>query len=175
MDQTFEGSDDGSPSRYRDECTQLCSDSQPFTQTQYSADEIEDYSQQESSLNIWGILRLRGGGRDEHKLSYREVNGIKDSYTIGRNSTANDIVVNDKRVSNIHCRIFCDYNSARLKITIENKSQNGTFINDSLTRLDIGQSTELKSGDEIYLVNPRRALESETASFLFINMRVNMK
>lgn len=167
MQHDVDGTDDDS-NHFRDECTQGYGDSQQATQC--SLDETDE-SQEEPSLQIWGILRLRGGGCEEYKLSYREVDGVKDSYTIGRRKT-NDITVPDKRVSSWHCRIYCDYNSARLKITIEDSSQNGTFINDSFTKLAHGESTELKSGDEIYLVNPRRDTASEVASFLFINMRV---
>ena len=58
------------------------------------------------------------------------------------------------------------------QVYIEDNSQNGTFINGALYKISRGERTELKSGDEIFLVNPRRDPSStETASFLFINMR----
>lgn len=55
---------------------------------------------------------------------------------------------------------------------------NGTFINFSLKRLSKGERLELKSGDEIYLLNPRyysntTTLDNEEVAtcFLFFNMR----
>jgi serine/threonine protein kinase len=56
---------------------------------------------------------------------------------------------------------------------------NGTFINFSLKRLSKGERLELKSGDEIFLLNPRHYVGNENdnvindnaTSFMFFNMR----
>jgi hypothetical protein len=54
---------------------------------------------------------------------------------------------------------------------VEDCSANGTFVNSSLIRLKHGERTVLKSGDEIYLMNPRFVKGPDLVSFVFINMR----
>ena len=100
---------------FRDDCTQMCvGDSQQATQqSQESASNGPDWPIQNTILNTWGTLRLRGD-QQEYNLTHREVDGVRDSYTVGRRRC--DIVVKDKRVSSQHCRIYCDYESARLKV-----------------------------------------------------------
>jgi hypothetical protein len=109
-----EGTDEDS-NQVKEEFTQAYCDSQPTTHLNNNPDDKVKNNFQDANLNIWGILRLRGGNRDEYKLLHRELNGIKDSYSIGRKKI-NDIVVPDKRISSAHCRIYCDYESARLKV-----------------------------------------------------------
>jgi pSer/pThr/pTyr-binding forkhead associated (FHA) protein len=114
------------------------------------------------------------GGQIEHKLMHREKDGKKDTYVLGRSRNI-DIVVNNPRVSSKHCLIYCDYTEARLRVFIEDSSVNGTFINDSLMKLSRGERLELKSGDEIFLVNPRNldmhSPENAALAFMFINLR----
>ena len=161
---------DEDSNQYRDDCTQLYGgDSQQATQAATQA--TQDDNENEQNLAVWGILKLRGG-HEEYQLEHREVNGIRDSYTIGRKQK-NDIVVPEGRVSSTHCRIYCDYESARLRVFLEDCSQNGTFVNSALYRIKKGERTELKSGDEIYLVNPKKTSEKDTypTTFMFVNMR----
>jgi FHA domain len=111
--------------------------------------------------NIWGSLRRRGGDQEEIRLEHRNKDGKRDTYVIGR-SRAADITVDDKRVSSQHCMVYCDYEEARLRVFVEDTSVNGTFVNDSLTRLHKGKRLELKTGDEIFLIN---ALRSYTSTY----------
>jgi hypothetical protein len=128
--------------------------------------------------DAWGLVRRKGGNQEEFLLEHRLKDGKRDTYVIGR-STKADIVVNDGRVSAHHCAVYCDYSEARLRVFIEDMSANGTFVNDSLIRLTKGKRLELKTGDEIFLVNPR-TLESRpggtgnSAAFLYINLRERM-
>ena len=127
---------------------------------------MEDASK--SNENVWGLLRRKGMDQ-EHALSHRTTDrGERDTYRLGRSSN-NDIVVENKRVSSQHCLIYCDYAEARMRIFVQDNSSNGTFVNSSLTRLTKGERTELSSGDEIYLTNPR--FGDEVVSFIFVNMR----
>ena len=128
--------------------------------------------------DAWGLVRRKGGNQEEIMLEHRVKDGKRDTYVIGR-STKADIVVNDGRVSAHHCAVYCDYSEARLRVFVEDMSANGTFVNDSLIRLTKGKRLELKTGDEIFLVNPR-TLESRpggadnSAAFLYINLRERM-
>ena len=123
--------------------------------------------------DAWGMLRRKGGTQEEHKLEHRTKDGKRDTYVIGR-STKADIVVDDRRVSAAHCAVYCDYTEARLRVFVEDMSANGTFVNDSLIRLTRGQRLELKTGDEVFLINPRNMEErpgENCAAFLYINLR----
>ena len=124
-------------------------------------------------IDAWGMLRRKGGTQEEHKLEHRTKDGKRDTYVIGR-STKADIVVEDRRVSAVHCAVYCDYTEARLRVFVEDMSANGTFVNDSLIRLTRGQRLELKTGDEVFLINPRNMEERPNengATFLYINLR----
>jgi hypothetical protein len=121
--------------------------------------------------NTWGNLR-RTGDYADFSLTHRTKDGRRDTYNIGRSRSC-DITVEDKRVSSSHCLIYCDYTQVRLRVFIEDSSANGTFINDSLTRISKGERLELKSGDQIYLINPRNMHTSidKMAEFTFVNIR----
>lgn len=123
------------------------------------------------TLEVWGVLKLKDSGKDLN-LEYRNNDNRRDSYTIGR-SRACDLKISEKRVSSKHCVIYCDYEHARRRVFVEDCSSNGTFVNDSLTRLAHGERYELKSGDEIFLLNPHNISEElkQTTSFIFVNMR----
>ena len=144
--------------------------------------------QEDQHREEWGLLRRRDG-KEEIKLLYRTKDGRRDTYSIGRSSKCDVAVKEDKTVSATHCIVYCDYLQARLRVFVEDSSANGTFVNDSLTRLTKGQRLELKSGDEILLHNPRSnfhksgregsheendACHNELiakSSFMFINLR----
>lgn len=60
---------------------------------------------------------------------------------------------------------------------LEDCSVNGTYVNDSLSRLHKNERIQLKSGDDIYLINPRYVIGDDgnkSAAFLFVNMRERM-
>lgn len=125
--------------------------------------------------NAWGILRQHTNeGILEIMLEYRVKDGRKDTYIIGR-SRNSDVPIPDRRVSSTHCAIYCDYTEPRMRVFLEDCSANGTYVNDALTKLSRGHRLELRSGDEIYLVNPRTLdqfeLHYHPSVFTFINMR----
>jgi hypothetical protein len=121
--------------------------------------------------NTWGNLR-RTGDHADFSLTHRTKDGRRDTYNIGRSRSC-DITVEDKRVSSSHCLVYCDYTQVKLRVFIEDSSANGTFINDSLTRISKGERLELKSGDQIYLINPRNIHTNvdKMAEFTFVNIR----
>lgn len=126
------------------------------------------------AINTWGILRRHGNDGVEIELEYRVKDGRKDTYSLGRSRNC-DVPVPDRRVSSMHCAIYCDYSQPRMRVFVEDCSANGTFVNDALTKLSKGGRLELRSGDEIYLVNPRNIdpyeLHTHPCVFTFINMR----
>ena len=127
-----------------------------------------------AAVDVWGVLRRKGGDQEEFKMTHRLKDGRCDTFTLGR-SRNSDIIVDDKRVSSSHCLIYCDYTQARLRVFIEDSSANGTFINDALTRLTRGERIDLKSGDEIFLVSPRsNGPEDHATTFMFVNIRERM-
>jgi len=54
---------------------------------------------------------------------------------IGRSSTGNDIVVNDGKVSRMHCQIIEDDSGNYL--LIDSNSENGTYVNGTLRRSEV--------------------------------------
>lgn len=123
--------------------------------------------------NVWGLLRQNGTDK-MWKLVHRIKDNRRDVYSIGSSHKC-DIVIDsagDSRVSSTHCLIFCDYSDDNLTICVSDCSENGTFVNDALIRVTKGERAELKSGDEIFLMNPRFVnFENGLVSFMFVNMR----
>ena len=127
----------------------------------------------EEEEDCWGLLRRKGVDQ-ECRLLHRVVNGRRDMYCIGRNDSC-DITVPDMKVSSVHCLIYCAYSDEdMLTMYVEDCSANGTYVNSSLIRLKHGERTILKSGDEIYLMNPRYVKSPDLVSYVFINMRERM-
>lgn len=122
--------------------------------------------------SIWGLLRRKGDDKEFQLRRRNSPNNQRESnmYVIGRNPK-NDIAVQDGRVSWEHCYIYCEYVDERLQMFVEDNSSHGTFINNSLNRLGKGEKAELKSGYEIFLLNPHFTPKGEVISFIFINMR----
>lgn len=166
--------DNSSPLTPYEEISQTQNDCEPNDMTMLMSSPTRQGTDKPKS-NIWGSLRRRGGDQEEIQLEHRSKDGKRDTYIIGRSRGA-DIAVDDKRVSSSHCMIYCDYEEARLRVFVEDTSVNGTYVNDSLTRLHKGKRLELKTGDEIFLINPRNLqLESngpdKCTSFLYVNLR----
>ena len=141
--------------------------------TQMDVDHDKDNEQEvvineELNLEVWGLLKNKHHTSD-HRLVHRDQNGRRDCYIIGRSKSC-DVVINHPQVSASHCFIYCDYESARLRVFVEDHSKCGTYVNSSLTRLSKGERIELSNGDEIYLLNPLTDKEG-IGAFVFINMR----
>ena len=126
-------------------------------------------AEEAQSIELWGVLRPKNSMAAQIKLSHRVQEGKRDTYTLGRSKSA-DVVVELSQVSGTHCYVYCDYESARLRVFVEDCSRLGTYVNSSLTRLRKGERLEIHSGDELFLVNPRQENSGE-AAFLFVNMR----
>ena len=126
--------------------------------------------QQQQQASCWGYLAR---GETRFHLHVREAReGRINAHVLGRNLDC-DIVVNDRRVSGKHCVIYCEYESimARMRVYVEDTSQNGTYVNGMETRLRKGQRYELKSGDELFLSRPSRTESLTEAHFIFVNTR----
>jgi pSer/pThr/pTyr-binding forkhead associated (FHA) protein len=89
------------------------------TQQQYTQTQQQSQSQRQSSEELlWGILQPV---EVESGLLRVELQKAKPEYTIGR-GVDSDIVVPDKKVSNLHCRIWIDEVEV---VRIEDLSTNG--------------------------------------------------
>lgn len=82
-------------------------------------------------------------------LEYTDINGQeiavevgKVPITVGRSSDA-DLVLQDDRLSRLHCRVFYEKGFHYIK---DLKSRNGTYVNDHRVETSL-----LKSGDRIRL------------------------
>jgi hypothetical protein len=117
------------------------------------------------------LLRQQDAERTEYELHHRVESGRRSTYSIGRSSKC-DITVGDSWVSTNHCLVYCDFTQPKMRVFIEDCSVNGTYINHALTRLRKGERVELRSGDEIFLLNPRKPenVAKTFASFVFINL-----
>lgn len=77
------------------------------------------------SINIWGQLRWRKINDDDkfvediRDLYHRVKDGHKDTFSVGRSKKADFIVDDDKKISAVHCIIYCDYTQARLRFFVE--------------------------------------------------------
>jgi hypothetical protein len=167
-----------------DEYTMMATESATLKGTAVTEETTSSQEQREDQT--WGILRRKGGSHDEFRLEYRHNrDGAKQArYSLGRSRSC-DIHIDHKCVSSQHCFIDCDFSQARMRVFLEDNSVNGTFINDALTKIKRGERMELRSGDEIYLINPRpigtsssgqggvkpHSSEGDVASFTFINIR----
>ena len=78
----------------------------------------------------------------------RELSSKKTVF--GRSPNAG-VHIDDARISTAHCTLWRD--AASHKVWVQNTSMNGTLVNRQL--LEKGATRELKSGDEIQLLNPR--------------------
>lgn len=94
-------------------------------------------------------------------VEYENITLTKDSYTIGRNST-NDIQISDNRLSGTHCKIFKDNDD---NCWLEDTSSNGTFLDNHI--LGKGNKRMLTSGDKIYLLHQSKVKQNETIGYIF--------
>jgi hypothetical protein len=117
----------------------------------------------------WGSLKRRDGGQEMMLLNSRT--GIDRAYTLGR-ADACDVNVGCKSVSKLHCAIYCEYHDARMKVYLRGISPHGTYVNNAFVRLAENQMYELKTGDDIYLVNPMTSSPANIniSTFMFVNL-----
>jgi hypothetical protein len=118
----------------------------------------------------WGSLKRRDGGQEILLLNART--GPDDCYILGRAEIC-DVIVNNKSVSKTHCAIYCEYQDARLKVYMRGVSPHGTYVNHAFVRLVKDQIYELKTGDEIFLLNPMGTATADalkSCSYMFVNI-----
>lgn len=114
-----------------------------------------------------GLALYYIGDDDERVVDYEggrivctggEFNGANfdliSSIVIGKDANRCNIVLENDTVSRIHCVI--KYDEETEIYTICDKSSNGTFLSDG-TKLERDVETEVKSGTEIYLGEPRES------------------
>eukprot|EP00605_Chrysophyceae_sp_TOSAG23-4_P000835 GSChrysophyteH1.ASY1.ANO1.925.1 assembled CDS len=151
-------------------------------QTQPSNDYTEEQSRSPPSkaqdTNLWGLLHRKGDAQEEIKLTHRVKDGQRDTYLIGRADEC-DVKIPGSclSVSSVHCRIYCDYSQARLRVFLEDCSANGTFIK-NMGKISNGERIELKTGDEIFVVKPRKRSSNESdtnASFINQSMLAQVR
>lgn len=87
----------------------------------------------------WGRLIAKSSGLANQEL-------VESEICIGRKTT-NTIVINDQRLSGVHCVLTY----AGGKAFVEDRSSNGTFVNN--TKMSKGAKLELSHGDEIWLLH----------------------
>jgi hypothetical protein len=151
------------------ECTQITPDDLNVTLSQ---DVENNVIRSDKSSEIWGLL-VRKNGETDIELLFRVHRERGDcSYLFGR-SVECDIVIPDRRISSKHCLLYCNYKMGKLCVYIEDIGVNGTYVNNIHTKISKGERLEIKSGDEIFLVNPRTVRKDGTSNavFMFVNMQ----
>ncbi|CAK77621.1 unnamed protein product (macronuclear) [Paramecium tetraurelia] len=110
-----------------------------------------------NAQQAWGKLISLNGGKFNSQDLYDE------EITIGRLDT-NKIVINESRLSGLHCKIKWD--SANNLAQMQDLSTNGTFIGDQ----KIGKNNEiiLKNGDEIYLLHKSKVPITDIIGFTLV-------
>eukprot|EP00968_Pinguiococcus_pyrenoidosus_P025072 scaffold5443_cov291-Pinguiococcus_pyrenoidosus.AAC.5 len=168
--------------------------SQPATQTQVFSPEDEltqvyvesgDASGAAQSGEIehpWARLVFAEDKRPPEKLYPRPKDklGRLNAYVVGRPKKGRnvpDVVFSDQHVSSEHCIIYC-LETGTLGVPdvyLEDRSQNGTYINDNERRIGKGKRRLLHNGDEVHLVRPSvpgragaSAEQVERTTFTFI-------
>jgi len=111
-------------------------------------------AEQSQGEKPWGKLT-------SFNVTLDNVNLIKDTYSIGRNST-NDIAIVDIRLSGIHCKIYRNEDG---ECWIEDLSSNGTYIENE--KIGKGNKRKLCSGDKIYLLHMSKVKQEEALGYVF--------
>ena len=76
-------------------------------------------------IEVWGVLKNKTHPND-HQLTHRLKDNRRDTYILGRSKTC-DVIVPHSKVSANHCFIYCDYESARLRVFVEDCSTYGKY------------------------------------------------
>ena len=116
---------------------------------------IEDQIPSEPTDNEpWGILRSINPLHDDFLL-------VESTCSIGR-SYENDILLEDAKISKIHCKIT---RASVGQYMIQDFSSNGTYIDDD--KIGKGQSRRLHPGDKIYLLFYAKVPKVEIRGYVF--------
>ena len=70
--------------------------------------------------------------------------------TLGRDAVKADVVVAEKTISRLHCRVI--YHKDLRSYSVYDYSKNGVFLGDG-SRLPFKQEVEIASGEELWLGN----------------------
>ena len=108
----------------------------------------------QSSDKVWGKLTSINGNFKNTLLT-------KSVYTIGRGN-GNDIIIDDIRLSSVHCILTKDENDI---VVLEDMSSNGTYIGNE--RIGRRHSRILLPGENIYLLHSSRVFPEEILGFVF--------
>lgn len=118
------------------------------------ADDVQNCTQpleDDSKDGSWGNLIAKSAGLANQKLKEHQV-------VIGRKPPST-IIINDPRLSGVHCSIT--YENGRA--FIEDKSTNGTFLENS--KLSKGAKLELNHGNTIWLLHQSQVKVGETMGY----------
>ncbi|CAM9269823.1 unnamed protein product [Discosporangium mesarthrocarpum] len=131
-----------------------------FTQVEPCAENGSDDEQRDEQIQPlpWGrLIPLVGGGPLPLMPRSEQMGRALNEVVLGRGKAC-EVVINDKKVSSNHCRIYCEVPPGpvgAMEVYIEDTSVNGTWVNQA-TRLTKGARRLLNSGDEISLLNPHK-------------------
>jgi len=120
----------------------------------YPTLEIDDIYIPRPTNQIWGRLTSLN-------LNLKDIPLIKSIYTIGRGE-GNDIMINDLRLSSVHCIITKDENDI---VTLEDMSSNGTYVGNE--KVGKRKSKILLPGEEIYLLHKSKVSKGEVLGYVF--------
>ncbi|TIB04695.1 hypothetical protein E3P96_01526 [Wallemia ichthyophaga] len=140
-------------SMYQDDGIEGTQPTQQLTQTQRTASMPNP-----DEPGYWGVL-MPVGRRDLNSVTFLNE---KPAYRFGRHPQENDIILNGKKISNNHCKVYQtgdydnaddgDQNASEIVVFIEDTSSNGTYINQ--IRCGKGVQRRLMPGDEVSFGNP---------------------
>lgn len=148
-----------------------------------TGDDVEDDADSKAALpELWGRLVSRGQKSTTYDLRVNVKPAIDEKHhlhSLGRSSECDIRLGSSTRISNRHCVIYCkvnntDRNHPYYEAYVEDQSTNGTVVNKKY-KLVKKVPRLLRSGDEIYLVNPEVVkllnvpeVEVENSSFVVI-------
>jgi E3 ubiquitin-protein ligase CHFR len=119
----------------------------------------EEHKDSRTSGKAWGRLSSMNAAKAN------TVELIDGEYTMGRGDDAK-IVIKDKRLSHIHCVVLKKVEGGRIKAFLEDRSTNGTFINDF--KIGKGNLHEIHNGDTVNLLPANKVPADEMISFVFL-------
>lgn len=108
----------------------------------------------QSTSRVWGKLTSLNPNLENVRLT-------KSIYTIGRGN-GNDIVIDDIRLSNVHCILTKDENDI---VLLEDMSSNGTYVENE--KVGKRNSKILLPGEKIYLLHGSRVPQQEILGYVF--------
>lgn len=96
------------------------------------------------------------------ELTPQDEEGRQGIHRLGRSTTNCHITFTQRRISNIHCLLFCQVSASdgKLLAYVEDNSANGTFVN--RIKLQKGVRRILRNGDLISLINPEMGTSDKT-------------